>query len=285
MTCVNPTGLTRALHKLLLVSILGAASVPWSLAHALVDIKACENALSSAKRQARSGDFRSHLMVSKNVTARPVASSLFYSIGGKVIDEKRLELPRAKTINDSLGLVDGRSPVYFVEVAISSANRKVDSRGDITDTLYHYLLAAGYIAVSRPSKDARDVESFTHDIYDHAEGYLRLSESPDWKPALAILREAIFVESHTNLPSLQLEAAKFRIEIAEIIHLRGGQLNTAGQHGLDSQKILAEFAREIRDTQRRWAQVKPYYSALFDEVNSPWWQKLLENIRRRMGLF
>ncbi len=240
----------------------------------------CPTLLREARYSAKGLAVDSYIQVKGHMTIPP--GSVSSRMGLESVSEFSFRLPRAATANARLGLVEGESPLYILEIEVKNLGpRNRIQPGDIDIDLYHYLLSEGYLGITKPTSDQRTIDSFTHDILDHVSGYFILSTSTHWLRALRILKEVIYAQSQiVKEKNIKDQIGLTRIDITHDFELFSSKLSTADKRGDDPQLSLTEFSAEIERLEYSWAQKKSRFGIKIPDDAS-----LKQSLRDRLRRF
>ena len=256
---------------------------------AKINIEECEQLLLTAlvNNPSISSD---SIRISRNANGRIIQNgSLSAQAGIRMIKDGVFDLPRAPLINKNYDLVEGQSDIFFIELSGKPSRTHhiggFDSlvvytvKDDIEPDLYHFLLALGYVAITRPVDDSSE-ESFSHDVLDHVPGFKKISETPLWPKIKRLMLEVLYAE--TKLPpssDVFTVAAQIRFDLASYLETYSTRLSSEDQQRLTYHRGLAELAAKIEKSFIFWQETKSVFNFIVPEA--PF--SLQERARRLRG--
>lgn len=251
----------------LVTIIVSSLPVIPSPAFAKVDLDSCLQQLLGTRNN--------HLAVSassKMYTAAPGITvltnvvvprrSLTEKAGVVRLGEQSALLPRATTINNNYGLIEGQSQIYFIEMAGGAGGRHdiaainnltvYLANGDLHPDTYHFLIALGYVALAPPELTSKE-ENFSHDVLDHVPGFKKLSETVYWPKIKRLLLETLYAEA--NLPytsPVYQVAAQIRFDVAALLETYTTKLSRDDQAQRSFLINLHRFSIELEKNLVFW---------------------------------
>lgn len=264
------------------------------LASADIDTQECIKVLQMARLHNQPTK-KSHLEFEEY---RPIPkNSITAQAGVALLGNGKVLLPRAMQVSRNLGLEEGTSPIFFIEVRGTEDNFEINIGGfedlpvrklvnDVKVNVYHFLIAHRYVAISVPN-GLRGDESFEHDILSHMPGYYKLSQTDMWPQITRLMLETIYVESKFAVKSeIYRRAAKTRYELGKILETVSTKLSKADQFEEDPAPALKEMSDFLSQYLPAWEKHKSELNLVvpdrpFDKVLNPtWWEKF----RYRLGI-